>query len=212
MKEAKDELRRVKAERLAAQCAAARKLLEEQPFPRRVVLNLAAGGDGGGGDGKGRGDGKAVLLPALLVGQVEPPQEATVAVAGKELPPLPFYACLAADNRLMRVSVSCVVGVLAGPDGIGSPEDLDKVLAAVQGVRANAWRNIEGEPLGVGRGRARMHWRQPTACRCPCSKYACICLCWIVSLKLCEGEDTGLACRTARSKRGERARGIGSAQ
>ncbi|GLI69984.1 hypothetical protein VaNZ11_014636 [Volvox africanus] len=146
VKETKDELRRLKSEQLAAQCVTARQLLEEQPFPRLVVLNLAAGGGGGdrGRGGRGFGaEGKPVLMPALLVGEVEPPVEVAAAAPGKDLPPGPYYACLAADNRLMRASISCVAGVLTGPEGVGSPEDADKVWSAVQAVRANAWGNVE---------------------------------------------------------------------
>ncbi|EFJ39007.1 hypothetical protein VOLCADRAFT_101448, partial [Volvox carteri f. nagariensis] len=145
VKEAKDELRRLKAEQLAAQCDTARRLLEGQSFPRFVVLNLAAGGStaGGGGRGGGRGsrgggaDGRPVLMPALLVGETEPPREAAAGGSGKEPPPpLPYYACLAADNRLMRASVSCIAGVLCGPEGLASEEDSSKVWAAVKAVLA----------------------------------------------------------------------------
>ncbi|GLC66436.1 hypothetical protein PLESTF_000427200 [Pleodorina starrii] len=152
VKEAKDELRRLKAAQLAAQCDTARSMLDEQPMPRLVVLDLAAGGSaaaaasGGGGRGGG-GGGRPVLMPALLVGEVEPPAEATAAAAadgdGKETPLLPYYACLAADNRLMRASVACVAGVLAGVEGVVAEEDADKVWAAVRAVRSNAWRNVE---------------------------------------------------------------------
>ncbi|KAG2449071.1 hypothetical protein HYH02_005820 [Chlamydomonas schloesseri] len=138
LKAAKDELKRLKNAQIEAQCESARNMLAADGLPRIVVLNLAAGGGGGG-------NGRPLLMPALVVGEVDPPPEvaaegstvATVTTAG------PYYACLAADNRLMRASVACVAGVLAGPAGAVTEADADKVWGALEGLRSNAWSNVE---------------------------------------------------------------------
>lgn len=151
VKEAKDELRRLKGEQVAAQCAAAQELLAQHTAPRKVVLNLAAGG----------GSDRPLLMPAVLVGEMEPPPElasgaargvVTATQGQREPPPGPFYACLSADNRLMRASVVCLAGVLEGEAGAVTEEDAERVRAALEAVRSNGWSNVEGE----GRVRA---WR-----------------------------------------------------
>ncbi|GFR39875.1 hypothetical protein Agub_g377 [Astrephomene gubernaculifera] len=163
VKEVKDELRRLRAAQLTAQCQAAQQLLTDQPSPRIVVLNLAAGGAialASSGNATG-GLPKPLLMPALLVGETEPPAEVVAAAAaggnghngivnvrqgGNRTiipPPGPYYMCLSADNRLMRVSVACIAGVLEGAEGVGAEEDAAKVRAAAERVRPNAWSNVE---------------------------------------------------------------------
>lgn len=142
VKEAKDELRRLKGEQVAAQCAAAQELLAQHTAPRKVVLNLAAGG----------GSDRPLLMPAVLVGEMEPPPElasgaargvVTATQGQREPPPGPFYACLSADNRLMRASVVCLAGVLEGEAGAVTEEDAERVRAALEAVRSNGWSNVE---------------------------------------------------------------------
>ncbi|KAG2444652.1 hypothetical protein HXX76_001396 [Chlamydomonas incerta] len=136
LKAAKDELKRLKNAQIEAQSESARQMLAAEGLPRIVVLNLAAGGGG---------NGRPLLMPALIVGEVEPPQEVTVegstvvtvTTAG------PYYACLAADNRLMRASAACVAGVLEGAAGAVAAADADKVWGALEGLRSNAWSNVE---------------------------------------------------------------------
>lgn len=143
-------------------------MLAADGLPRIVVLNLAAGGAG-----KGGGNGRPLLMPAVIVGEVEPPPEvaaegsavASVTTAG------PYYACLSADNRLMRASVACVAGVLEGAAGVVAAADADKVWAALEGLRSNAWSNVEGEcaaapraPGGAGGTGATGGWASAAPC------------------------------------------------
>ena len=59
----------------------------------------------------------------------------------------PFYYALGADNRLLRVSVVHVAGVLDGPEGTLGQGDVATVTSALEGVRASGWANLEGESL-----------------------------------------------------------------
>lgn len=57
----------------------------------------------------------------------------------------PYYYALGADNRLLRVNVAHVAGVLDGPEGEIDSQDAEKIMGAVQRVRAVDWVNMSRE-------------------------------------------------------------------
>ncbi|KAG2495596.1 hypothetical protein HYH03_006196 [Edaphochlamys debaryana] len=167
VKEAKDELRRLKEAQLGAQCESALRLLRENPGPRQVVLNLTAASTASGGSTR------PLLMPALLVGQLpddfDPASSAAAGGAAavakgkggvakkggtadgtaKAAARGPYFVCLSADNRLMRASVAAVTGVLCGEEGACGAEDAARVMEAIEGVRANAWSAVEAGSLAL---------------------------------------------------------------
>lgn len=66
----------------------------------------------------------------------------------------PYYYALSADNRLLRVNVAHVVGVLDGPEGEIDSQDAQKIQAAVQRVRPVDWANLSRELLRAHVGHA----------------------------------------------------------
>lgn len=88
----------MKAEALQQRCERAAASLAELGLPATAVLNLSK-----------KEAGAPVLLPALVLDQVEGPE---VPIGqGEGAGQGPFYVALTADNRLVRASVTHVVGL-----------------------------------------------------------------------------------------------------
>jgi len=67
----------------------------------------------------------------------------------------PYYYALGADNRLLRVNVMHVTGILEGPEGEIDPQDAAKIMAAVQRVRPVDRANLTCECMRVCVARVR---------------------------------------------------------
>ncbi|KAF5836973.1 P-loop containing nucleoside triphosphate hydrolase protein [Dunaliella salina] len=111
--------------------ADAQAMLERTGIPRKVILEIRLSNN------------KASLrLPSIIVSRAGDELfglEASLSLQDLESP---YYYALSADNRLLRVHVTHVAGVLEGPEGEIDPQDAAKIDAAVQRVRPVEWTNM----------------------------------------------------------------------
>ncbi len=145
-KAARAQLRELKARAQAERTEAARRVLLETGFPRKVVLQLSTGDEGGGEGGsgaaggnsrvvagranvgaskpqaggeqhKGRGGGQALLPAVLVFREDEEDEDGLMGMVGGMVEPL--FACLGADNRLMKVRRPACCPCLSGQTHTG---------------------------------------------------------------------------------------------
>jgi hypothetical protein len=90
----------MKAAALQQRCERAAAQLAELGLPATAVLNLSK-----------KEAGAPVLLPALVLDQVDGPEVPIGQATGEGAGQGPFYVALTADNRLVRASVTHVVGL-----------------------------------------------------------------------------------------------------
>ncbi len=113
-------LKQMRAQALDQRCARAIAALSATPLPQPLLLNLAL-----------KDTDAPRLMPAVAFRVLyDPPLDAFV---GKEPAREPFLACLAADNRLVAVSVAHVVGV-GVQEGSAAPALGSPAAAAVGSV------------------------------------------------------------------------------
>ncbi|KAG1676505.1 hypothetical protein FOA52_000048 [Chlamydomonas sp. UWO 241] len=127
MRTARTKLRNLKARALAERISACNSVMEELGLPRKVVLQVT------------QSDTDAPqLLPAVVVGRVPADQVADLQPSGVGKSS-PFYACLGADNRLVRASAVHVVSALEGEEGGMVEADAAVVQGLFDAVHVNGW-------------------------------------------------------------------------
>eukprot|EP00200_Dunaliella_tertiolecta_P005053 CAMPEP_0202359206 /NCGR_PEP_ID=MMETSP1126-20121109/12588_1 /ASSEMBLY_ACC=CAM_ASM_000457 /TAXON_ID=3047 /ORGANISM="Dunaliella tertiolecta, Strain CCMP1320" /LENGTH=1135 /DNA_ID=CAMNT_0048952565 /DNA_START=212 /DNA_END=3620 /DNA_ORIENTATION=- len=111
--------------------ADAQAMLEHTGIPRKVILEIRLSSNK-----------PPLRLPSIIVSRAGDELfglEASLSLQDLESP---YYYALSADNRLLRVHVMHVAGVLEGPEGEIDPQDAAKIDAAVQRVRPVEWANM----------------------------------------------------------------------